>query len=349
MTIEELKNKDMIIFECQSGSHAYGLATEDSDLDIKGVFILPEDEYFGLRYVEQVSNDSNDIVYYELKRFVDLLTKSNPTALELLHTPDESVLYMHPVFEAIRGKQFLSKKCLDTFGGYAMTQVKKAKGLKKKILNPVDKERKSILDFCYVADHQGSVPVKEYLKSHKLIQEECGLSKLPNMNEMYALYYGDDAFHGIQGSDNANDVTLSSIPKGLQPMAFMSFNKSAYSSYCKEYKEYWEWVDKRNDNRYKNTLQNGKNYDAKNMMHTFRLLKMCEEIGREGKLHVKRQDREYLLSIKRGEFEYNDLLLQTEMAIDQLKLIYQESSLANEPDFEELNRLLILMRREYYG
>ena len=32
-----------IVYECLSGSHAYGLATPESDIDIKGVFILPED------------------------------------------------------------------------------------------------------------------------------------------------------------------------------------------------------------------------------------------------------------------------------------------------------------------
>ena len=79
MTLEELHSKNIIVFECLSGSHAYGLATPESDVDIKGVFILLENDYLGLNYVEQVSNETNDIVYYELGRFVELLSKSNPT------------------------------------------------------------------------------------------------------------------------------------------------------------------------------------------------------------------------------------------------------------------------------
>jgi len=63
MTIEELKQKDLIILECLSGSKAYGLDTPTSDTDIKGVFILPKSEFYGLSYISQVNNESNDIVY----------------------------------------------------------------------------------------------------------------------------------------------------------------------------------------------------------------------------------------------------------------------------------------------
>ncbi|MEM6644533.1 MAG: nucleotidyltransferase domain-containing protein, partial [Bacteroidota bacterium] len=214
MTLEELYSKDIIVFECLSGSQAYGLATPESDVDIKGVFILPEDDYLGLNYVEQVSNETNDIVYCELGRFVELLSKSNPNILELLYTPEDSVRKIHPVFEKIRAMNLLSKQCKDSFGGYAMTQVRKAKGLNKKILNPVEKERKGILDFCYVAYQQGSIPVTEFLQVNNLDQAKCGLSKIPHMHEMYGLYYGEPSFKGIARKETANEVSLSPVPKG---------------------------------------------------------------------------------------------------------------------------------------
>ena len=348
MTIEELKAKDIIVYECLSGSHAYGLSTPESDVDIKGVFILPKEDYYSLNYIDQISNETNDIVYYELKRFVELLGKSNPNILELLYTPEDSVRKIHPVFHKIRSRNFLSKQCKDSFGGYAMTQVRKAKGLKKKIVNPVEKERKGVLDFCYVAYEQGSIPIMEFLVMNNLTQDKCGLAKIPHMHEMYGVYYDQDGFNGIIKKETANQVSLSSIPKGLKPIAIMSFNKSGYSKYCKEYKEYWEWVDKRNDNRYENTIEHGKNYDAKNMMHTFRLLNMCEEIGKEGMLNVKREDREYLLKIKRGEFQYDELLNLAEQKVEDIENIYKTANLPEEPDPDELNELLISMRDSYY-
>ncbi|MBL3655656.1 nucleotidyltransferase domain-containing protein [Fulvivirga sediminis] len=348
MTITELKDKGLIIYECLSGSHAYGLATEHSDEDIKGVFVLPEEEYFGLDYVDQVSDESNDIVYYELRRFVELLTKSNPGALEMLYSPDDTILHIHSAFEPLRKLQLLSKKCQDTFGGYAATQVRKAKGLKKKIVNPVEKERKGVLDFCFVAAGQGAIPVGDYLKAHNMEASNCGLAKISHMHDVYGLYYGNNTFKGIVQSNDSNDVTLSSVPKGMQPLAYMSFNKSGYSAYCKEYKDYWHWVEKRNDQRYQNTLDHGKNYDAKNMLHTFRLLQMCKEIGETSQLKVRRDDRDFLLRVKQGEFEYHDLLTQAKGIIEALPACYSMSELPSEPDRKMLNHILVKTRKLFY-
>lgn len=348
MTIQDLKDQNLIIFECLSGSNAYGLQTEHSDVDIKGVFILPEEHFLGLDYIEQVNDETNDTVYYELKRFMQLLAKNNPNILELLYSPDDCVRLMHPLFEQIRNENFLSRLCEHSFGGYAMTQVKKAKGLNKKILNPMDKERKGVLDFCHVSQGQGSVPVSRFLTENNLSQSDCGLSRIAHMPDMYGLYHGDTGYKGIIRKEEANDIALSSIPKGVAPIAIMSFNKSAYSTYCKDYKEYWEWVEKRNDHRYQNTLDHGKNYDAKNMMHTIRLLSVAEEIGASGKLNVRRPDREYLLSIKRGELQYDDLLKAANQKIERIKQLYPKSDLRPAPDVNLINKLLVSVRKAFY-
>ena len=81
MTIEELREKGWIIMECISGSKAYGLDTPESDTDIKGVFLLPKEEFYGLNYIPQIANESNDIVFYEFRRFMELLAVNNPNIL----------------------------------------------------------------------------------------------------------------------------------------------------------------------------------------------------------------------------------------------------------------------------
>jgi predicted nucleotidyltransferase len=84
MTIADLRRQNLILFEAISGSRAYGTDLPHSDTDLKGVFILPEDQFFGLEYTPQIANDTNDEVFYELRRFVELLLKNNPTLLDLL-------------------------------------------------------------------------------------------------------------------------------------------------------------------------------------------------------------------------------------------------------------------------
>ncbi|MFC6998874.1 nucleotidyltransferase domain-containing protein [Rufibacter roseus] len=349
LSLEDLPKKNLLLLECISGSKAYGLATPTSDTDIRGVFVLPQADLYGLHYTEQLNNPSNDIVYYELKRFVELLAKNNPNMLELLAMPEDCILQQHPLFQRLKPKLFLSRLCQTTFAGYALTQVKKAKGLNKKIVNPVEPQRKSVLDFCFVAQGQGAVPVLEFLAERGLRQETCGLAKIPHMPELYGLYSDPVSnFKGIVQNSEANDVSLSSIPKGLEPLALMSFNKNGYSTYCKEYREYWEWVERRNDARYQNTLSHGKNYDAKNLMHTFRLLDMAEEIARTGQIQVRRPNRDFLLQIRSCAFEYAELVQMAEERIEKMDALYAASDLPIEPDLTKINEVLVQMRREFY-
>ena len=92
LSIDWVKENGLLIFEAVVGSKAYGLATTQSDTDVRGVFILPKNIYYSLEYTPQVSNETNDIMYYELKRFMELLAKNNPNILELLNVPKQFIL-----------------------------------------------------------------------------------------------------------------------------------------------------------------------------------------------------------------------------------------------------------------
>ena len=166
MTIQDLKDKNLLLFECITGSKAYGLDHALSDTDIKGIYISPKEDFYGLNYTPQINNETNDEMYYELGRFVDLLLKSNPSMIELLHTPEDKILYEHPLFSKLKEVNFLNKRCKDSFAGYAMTQVRKASGLNKKIRKPFKKEKKTILEFCYVLHGQGSMPLLDLSLIH---------------------------------------------------------------------------------------------------------------------------------------------------------------------------------------
>jgi uncharacterized protein len=350
MTIEDLRNKGLIILECISGSRAYGLDTPTSDTDIKGVFILPKEEFYGLTYTPQVNNETNDIVFYEFGRFMELLSLNNPNILELLNTPESAIIYKHPFLNKIKSELILSKLCNNTFGKFALSQIKKAKGLKKKIVNPVSKERKSVLSFCFVNYDQGAIPLLKYLEIKGWQQENCGLVNIQHMKDVYGLYYSDKlGFNGVLRGKDSNDICLSSIPKGTKQEALMYFNRNGYSTYCKEYREYWDWVDKRNDDRYENTKSHGKNYDSKNMMHVFRLLEMAIEIGKEKKVNVKRPNRDFLLNIKAGKYEYEELLKMADLKQTEMESAFEQSSLPETPDLELINDLTFRLRDEFYN
>ncbi|ALM49818.1 nucleotidyltransferase [Flavobacterium psychrophilum] len=351
MTIEYLKNNDLILFETISGSRSFGLDTPTSDTDIKGVFFMPKDKFFGFDYIPQISNDTNDIVYYEIGRFIELLTKNNPNILEILATPEDCILYKHPLMDELKIGNFLSKLCKDSFAGYAMTQIKKARGLKKKIVNPLPKGKKNLLDFCYILNGYDSILLATWLETYNRTQEQCGLINIPHSKGMYALFYDREnvlGYKGITSKDTANQVSVSSVPKTEQPLAYMYFNQEAYSSYCKEYMEYWSWIEKRNEERYNTNKQHGKNYDSKNMMHTIRLLQSAEQILRDGKLSIRVTNREELLGIKSGNMEYDYLLNMADNLLASIDRLYFDTILPPAPDNEKAEAILISMRKSLY-
>lgn len=350
LTIDEIKANGCLLFECVSGSRAYGLATPESDTDIKGVFVWPREMLYGFGGPQQLNGPNNDEVYYELGRFVELLAKNNPNLLEMLAAPEDCVRFKHPLFRRFTPALFLSQLCKDAFAGYANAQIKKARGLNKKIANPMEKTRKGVLDFCRVPRGQGSVPLLEYLNDMDMAPERCGLAAVPRMTELYGLYYGAPGqYKGLTISADANDVALSSIPKSAEPETWVSFNKSGYSRYCRLYREYWDWVETRNEARYRATLAHGKNYDAKNMMHTFRLLRMAAEIAREGELVVRRPDRAFLLGVRSGAYAYEELVDQAEAELAQIDELFAASALPGKPDLARIDALLAETRADFYA
>lgn len=354
MTFEGLKQQpEFLVLDCVSGSHAYNLAIETSDIDKKGIFILPQRELYGFGNTEQVANATNDEVYFEIARFLDLLTKNNPNILELLSTPPAHVLYRHPLMNLVRAEDFLSKLCLDTFAGYAQTQIKKAKGLNKKINKTFEAERKSVLEFCYVVSGNGSLRVTEWLKENGFEQQNCGLTGIPHFRDAYLLYHQTqlktgDKFYGIISGPHAEDVQLAHVPKGIEPLAVMNFNKDGYSVYCREYREYKEWEDKRNDARYKSTVSLGQNYDAKNMMHTFRLLNMANEIALHREVNVHRPDRNFLLKIRNGEYSFEQLMQMVDEKMEEIKTNFAKSTLPERPNAELAEDILVEIRERFY-
>ncbi|MEN5308710.1 nucleotidyltransferase domain-containing protein [Chryseobacterium cucumeris] len=352
MTIQDLKNKNLLLFEVISGSRAFGLATENSDTDIRGVYYLPKEDFFGLNYIPQVSNETNDLTYYEIGRFIELLQKNNPNILEILASPEDCILYKHPLMDLLKTEDFLSKLCKDTFAGYAVSQIKKAKGLNKKIVNPIDKERKSILDFCFILDGQGSVPLKKWLDEDGLSQEKCGLINIDHTKGMFALFYDESGTLGYKGviqNEEANQVSVSSVPKDEKPIAYLFCNLDAYSVYCKDYREYWKWVAERNEDRYNVNQTHGQNYDSKNMMHTIRLLQSCEQIFKTGSLTIRVNNRDELLDIKGGNQSYENVMEKAENLIEFIESHYSTTTLPDSPDLEKTTKILIQIREKLYN
>jgi uncharacterized protein len=341
-----------LLLKTISGSKAYGLDLPTSDTDIRGIFIQPNEYRLGNGYIEQLNDDKNDIVYYELNRFINLLAQNNPNIIEILFVNPDKILFfdkrIQPLYD-IKTK-FLTKKIQMTFGGYSISQIKKARGLNKKIVNPIDKERKSSLDFCYVSIGNGSVNLKDWLHNQKTIEQQnqsnYGLQNINNMKGNYYLYYSKEGIYkGILNDDlTSTQLRLSSIPKEENPLHIIYFNQDGYSSYCKDYKEYWEWVDKRNPVRYNDNISHDQNYDGKNMMHCLRMLDMAIEIAEGKGVNVLRPNREWLLSVRKGQVKYDEIINLIEEKKAKMDHLFDSCDLPEDVDVNLVHDVILKIR-----
>lgn len=354
--------EERLLYKVIAGSKAYGLDLPTSDTDIRGIYLQPNEFRLGNGYKEQVNDDKNDIVYYEINRFINLLANNNPNIIENLFVPEDKILILDPKIRPLYDNRmkFLTKQIRFTFGGYSISQIKKARGLNKKIVNPIDKERKTPLDFCYIFEKQDGYMMlaKQWLKKHKFKQEYIGLSEMPNGIQLYKVYYDHLAdmkndnprfageslnFRGII-SDDGDEVRHSEIPKGFPLEGFLWFNKDGYSIYCKEYKEYWEWVNKRNPHRYNDNISHNQGYDGKNMMHCLRMLDMAIEIAEGKGVNLVRPNREWLLSVRRGEVKYEDIINLIEEKKNRMDEAFITADLPDKVDEELVHRTILQIR-----
>lgn len=389
-TVEYIESNDLVLLKTLVGSYSQGLETDKSDKDYYGIFNIKKEDYDSLEYkldpFDTVisNNPDNDITYIEISKFITLLYNNNPNALEILASSkiEGNWLIKSGWIDSIDINSILSKKCLDTFGKYASSQIKKATGLNKKMNNPIPIKKKTLLDFCYIYGNQifkNSTTLTDALNTLDIDQKFIGLRPIKNCKSTYEVFYDYHSWNCFDEGNKATElrktenmdfevlkkifkfakfkgvihpevfspqIRISSIPKlddmnyDIEFIGYMYYNLEGYETYLKDYKEYREWVEKRNPERYKNNL--GQKYDVKNLAHCARLLTVAKEIAEGKGLILKRiEDKDFFLDIKLGKVNYKIVLDYSNNIIEELTKIYEQSDLPEKPDFEYLNDILI--------
>ena len=412
LTFDEIRKSGYLLFEYIRGSQAYGTSRETSDIDTGGVFMEPEDVLYGLGidWADEIESPKNDHTWYSFKKYMNLLLKSNPTALESLFVPQRCILHEHPVFTELRKNRdiFISQACFKPFMGYSSEQMRKARSLNKKVVQPMPKKKLSVLDFVFYRYRQGSKSIKNFLRENGLYQECCGLVFVERMVSVYSLYYdwgshiynklgihsyqefldyckksvGQDPFitlmfrhvlgHlnfeesdvkklydkygkplGYKGivskGETSNEVRLSPVLKDEVAILDVSYWQNGYTTWCKQYKAYWEWDKIKNNERFQEVLDH-RGYDAKNMMHCMRLLNMGIEIASGKGFNVDRTgiDADYLLKIRTGQYTYDEIIKVLEKKDVEMKEVMNNTKLPESIDIDRVNKLMIELRKRFY-
>lgn len=354
-----MKQNENIIFKARVGSHAYGTNIEGSDEDFKGVYIQSPDSVLIDGYKEQYSV-SKDETYYELRRFIELCCTGNPTMLEILYSPEDCIISKDPIFDVLieNRDKFLSKSCRYSFGGYAFAQIEKAKGLNKKMnWETANMVRKTPLDFCYMIVPTGTVKLTDWLRyqrGNQTQQRLYGVSAINNAKDVFFIYHDPTeklGYHGIiNEKETSTDLCLSSIPKEESlNYKVMVYNKDHYVKHCKDFNEYTEWLNNRNVQRYVDVEEHGQRIDGKNLLHCYRLLQTGVEIAKEKTINVRRNNAEFLIGIRKGKYNLQELLDNATKLIEELDEEFKKSDLQDKADRSFFMKLIIKIRQEYYA
>ena len=99
----EAKEGVTILHAVESGSRAWGFASPDSDYDVRFVYVRPMQDYLEIfprrDVIEWELNDVWDINGWDLKKLLQLLSRSNPTIFEWAKSP--IVYYTTPQWQEI--------------------------------------------------------------------------------------------------------------------------------------------------------------------------------------------------------------------------------------------------------
>lgn len=278
-----------VIFKTIAGSHLYGTSHPDSDMDIRGVCLPPMEALLGLSNFEQHEVPGEDTVIYGLRKFCRLALKANPSILEMLFVPEDTILEIDEYGKRLIENRhlFLSTKVVHTHFGYAFSQLKRIEGHRRWLLNP---------PFELTLGQFGGILIE-------------GISHFPNQQK-----------------------------------------RQDYKVALREWKQYNTWRENRNPARAE--LERKYQIDVKHASHLARLLLQARIILTKPEEFCPRLyglDKEMVLEILHGLWEYEKLVEWARQQEQELKDLADSSSLPKKPPFKKVERMVMGMLKEYIG
>lgn len=354
----------LLLMRCISGSQAYGMATETSDVDIRGIFVPTLDYMLGfMKHVEQIERKPETVIY-ALQKYMALAANANPNILELLFVPDDCLLEVHPLYRLLveNRKLFLSKKVRYTYTGYAAAQLRRIERHRDYLLHPPKKrpERKDYGlpegETLISRDQIGAfwVTVAHILRDIA--------AELPHFNDLYVSALAiieSEGFPGWEGLVQKCD----GIPRGalqiVQKLTGATDNfiavlqhEQAYYHAADMWKKYQDWQKARNPARA--ALEARWLMDTKHASHAIRLVRQGEEIMRTGMVQVRLPDAAKVRAIRDGvwfdgtELTYEKVMEFVKQKELDMQTLYNspECPLPKEPNRKALDELCIQIVEE---
>lgn len=303
-----------------SGSYSYGTNNESSDIDVRGVALNMKSDLIGLTQYEQYVDNNTDTTIYTFNKMINLLLSCNPNTIELLGLNREHYLYLNNIGEQLldNRKMFLSKRAIQSFGGYADAQLRRLQNALARDSYPQREKEQHIFN-----------SVKNTMYRFNSIYNDFENGSLN--------IYIDDAVNPEFETEIFADVNLKHYP--------LRDYKSMWSEMSNVVRDY-DKLGKRNKKKDDLHLN-------KHAMHLIRLFMMALDILEKGEINTFRYaEQELLLSIRNGEFqkkdstftdEFYDMLNDYEKKLDYAA---KNTNLPDEPDMKQVQEFVMTVNEK---
>lgn len=306
------------LFELKFGSHLYGTNTENSDLDLKSIYLPTKREIVLGTYKktlcsqrpkavnERNTKDDVDVECFSLDRYLKLLAEGQTVALDVLFGagPDLPVnWYASWIWTEIhRNKDKLICKDLAAFMGYAKTQAAKY-GLKGHRVAAIREVREWINS--------------SLLNENKLLVDLDPHAFVNQLQNIHVKIVKDEHCEYLEVNNKKYQLNIRI--KMLRDQINDAFDAYGRRALLAEKNEGVDW---------------------KALSHAVRVNSQGIELLYEGKITFPRQDRELLLKIKTGQMEYKEVADIIVKGQEDLVIAAQLSKLRDKPDLNWIDNFV---------
>ena len=345
--------QDRTILFCRYGSHAYGTNIATSDEDFRGVAIPPKEFFFGFQSrFEQAESKVPDLTIFDLRKFMMLAADCNPNVIEMLFVDPSDMLVVTSAGEKllVARRAFLSLKAKHTYSGYAIQQLRRIRTHYRWIRHP-PKSPPTRGEF--------GLPERTVIPADQLAAAQSAIDKKLAHWNLDSLDTVDPATRIMLQNKMADSLAEMSISlddswKGAartlgydENFLLLLDRERQYGARKKEWEQFVNWKATRNPARAALEAKHG--FDCKHGMHLVRLMRMCREILTTGEVIVKRPDREELIAIRDGAWDYDRLVEWAEREDVELEALAKTSTiLPKTPDRKALDRLCVELVEESF-
>jgi hypothetical protein len=318
----------LTIFKCLYGSNLFGVATPESDTDIKGVYVADFDELVNGQTDARSDNngkegkDKIEREFHYIRTFAHMIKQGQTIAYSLLFAPEDYWLQASQEWcELVANRDLLVSKRVEPFVGYARSQAVKysLKGERLRTLGDFIRTISSCHAFIAPNDTFGRFNPAQF----ELLQTQFG------GREGVRLWTEETAGGPVRHIEVCGKSFGETTPVKLWlgPLEAMLKRYGKRAMAAKE----------------------SEGSDLKAMYHAVRLTSEMNELLRTGHITYPRPDAELLMAIRQGKFTNGEVAEMIDAAVAEGDKLMLTTTLRENADAEWLDRWVLKTQAHYVG